>query len=389
LPWAPREGAIAKEPVKARPSKEDVVAERACNLDRRALVHVFPALRLAAAIRLAFDLRKLVIAALGIALLQLGWSLLDVLFSGSASVTPRFGSAAGDAPFEADTNLPWQTVALLHQRLTEPARALATPLFALVDHRGGWKQMAHALLGLGWLIAVWGICGGAIARIAIVQVARLRQAGIGEALRFSLKSAGPLIISALCPLFVLALCGAITAAFGVLYWLPGAGPALAGSTLVLPLAVGLVMVLLVAGLMAGWPLMHAAVAAGAADALDALSRTFGYLNQRLGAIVALLAVVWIEGMIGLALVELFLWGLFRLTEWGLGLTAPQGLVPAFFEGTGAPAGTIAMATHAFWKSAVRLLAHGWAYSYFWTGAALLYLWLRHDVDGTPWNEIED
>ena len=49
---------------------------------------------------------------------------------------------------------------------------------------------------------------------------------------------------------------------------------------------GLVMTLLVAGLVAGWPLLHAAMAGGAEDALDALSRTFGYLNQRLGPFIA-------------------------------------------------------------------------------------------------------
>ena len=37
---------------------------------------------------------------------------------------------------------------------------------------------------------------------------------------------------------------------------------------------------------------------------------------------------------------------------------------------------------------VNLVAHGWAYSFFWTAAALIYLWLRHDVDGTPWEEID-
>jgi len=55
---------------------------------------------------------------------------------------------------------------------------------------------------------------------------------------------------------------------------------------------------------------------------------------------------------------------------------------------GAPAGAMAAATHAFWLEAVRLVAHGWIYSFFWTAAALLYLWLRHDVDGTPWSELE-
>ena len=37
---------------------------------------------------------------------------------------------------------------------------------------------------------------------------------------------------------------------------------------------------------------------------------------------------------------------------------------------------------------MNLVAHAWPYSYFWTAAALIYLWLRYDVDGTPWEEID-
>ena len=40
----------------------------------------------------------------------------------------------------------------------------------------------HAFLSLIWLIVVWGICGGAIARIAIVQVAEMRQTSVVDAI---------------------------------------------------------------------------------------------------------------------------------------------------------------------------------------------------------------
>ena len=63
------------------------------------------------------------------------------------------------------------------------------------------------------------------------------------------------------------------------------GFAIAGVLLFIPLALGVLMTLLVAGLAAGWPLMVAALASGAETALDAWSRTFGYLNQRLGLFV--------------------------------------------------------------------------------------------------------
>jgi hypothetical protein len=350
---------------------------------------LFPALRLVAAIRLAFDLRKLVIAALGLALLQMGWSLLDGLLPSAAGGTPDVleSSVPTQSASEPRPWL-WDSASRLHSRLSEPVRLLATPLFALVEPGRGWQRMLHALSSVIWLFIVWGICGGAISRIVIVQVATTRQPRVVEAVRFALTNAGPLILAPICPLIGVAFCAAIGASFGVLYRLPAVGPALAGVALVFPLAAGFVMTLLLAGLVAGWPLLQAATAGGAEDALDALSRVFGYLNQRFGPFAALVALAWLEGLLGLALVDVFTTGVIRLTHWSLGLAAPIAQMDAFFGSPATSAAAVAAATHAFWLGVVRLLAHGWIYSFFWTAASFLYLWLRHDIDGSPWTEIE-
>jgi hypothetical protein len=148
-----------------------------------------------------------------------------------------------------------------------------------------------------------------------------------------------------------------------------------------------VMALLIAGLIAGWPMMHAAIAAGSDDALDALSRTFSYLSQRLGPFALVLLLAGLEGIMGLLFMDVLVAGVIRLSQWALGLTSPAGQVAALFGGTPAPIGFFAAATHALWLGLVRLLAHGWIYSFFWTAAAFVYLWLRQDVDDTPWTEI--
>ena len=170
--------------------------------------------------------------------------------------------------------------------ISEPIRDLTSPLSALIEPGGGWGRMLHALLCVLWAIVIWGICGGAISRIAIVQIARIQQTSIVEALRFSIRSAASLILAPVCPLLAIGVCSTVVAPFGLLYRLPVVGFPLAGILLFIPLAVGLVMTLLAAGLVAGWPLMLAAVASGAENALDAWSRTFSYLNQRIGAFVA-------------------------------------------------------------------------------------------------------
>lgn len=132
--------------------------------------HDFGGLRLIAAIRMAFDPRKLAIAALGLILLHTGWSVLDLVLPESATVTPGLLEPPGTSVSTAEgwTGLT-DRAAQSTLRLFEPIRLLTNPLQALLDPRGGWGSMLHALLGLAWLLIVWGICGGAIARLAVVQ----------------------------------------------------------------------------------------------------------------------------------------------------------------------------------------------------------------------------
>jgi hypothetical protein len=331
---------------------------------------------------MAFDARKLVIAVAGLLVLQVGWSLLDLAFLSSVNVTPDvLPSGAFARPWDA---LSWSadTVARLTHRLVEPARILLIPLSALLDPRSGWVAMLHASLGLAWLIVVWGFCGGVIARIVAIQEAHLRQPGIPEAALFAWRSATSLILTPCCPLLGLGFCALTGLVFGAIYRIPG-GPAIAGVLLFIPLAVGLLMTLLAAALIAGWPLFHAAMAAGADDALDALSRTWGYVSQRLVLFAVGIAISWATGIAGLVLVDLLAGGVIRLTHWSLSLLGPGPTIAAFLGMGHLDPSTFAARVHRFWLGGVRLVMHAWAFSYFWTAATLLYLWLRHEVDGTP------
>jgi hypothetical protein len=337
-----------------------------------------------AAVRMAFDGRKLIIAAAGILLLQLGWSLLHLAFPDSVEVTPDV-LPRGAAARTAD-DLAWSTDVSV-ERLIKPASNLTTPLFALLDPGSRGLAMLHALLGIAWLLVVWGYCGGAIARIAAIREARSQQTGIVEAVRFAWRSGPSLILAPVYPLVALAFCTLPGLVLGLLYRIP-AGPAIAGVLLFIPLLAGLVMTLLVAALVAGWPLFHAALAAGADDALDALSRTYSYLNQRLILVAVGVAIAGAAGLAGLELVDWLAGGVLRMTRWSLSLDGPPSQISALFGRGPLAEGTAAAASHRFWLGAVRLLAEAWVYSYFWSAATLLYLWIRHEVDGTPTTVID-
>ena len=245
-----------------------------CYPDRRFLLRILPGLRIVGAIRMAFDLRKLMIAALGLVLLHLGWSLLDRLFPASAVVTPDISSVMGPTVLDSGRRL----VGVCRSAPGSRAALGAVPGPALAAHgslRSSKRLGGHdpcdpgndmAAPGLGnlrrrdlpdrgrsscsdaanrdrpgaWLFAAQGVCADPVSihsRWAVWH--------------FAARSSRDLAL---------------------LYRLPFVGGAFAGILLAIPLIVGLIMTCLAAALAAGWPLVHAAVAAGAEDALDALSR---------------------------------------------------------------------------------------------------------------------
>jgi hypothetical protein len=344
-------------------------------------------------VRLAFGARKLVLAALGLILLQAGWSLLDVFLPDSKPATsnlfetftlPRPEDPFGAQLWEASREAPW--------RLTEPARALTEPLITLFEWGRGWRAIIHALLAALWAIAVWGIIGGAISRLALVEVCRMRRTGAWGAVRFALRFAIALVGTPLCVLLAVALCAFGCAGFALLYRLPvGIGGVLGGIFLFVPLALGLVMSFMLLGLATAWPLMHASVAAEAEDTLDALSRTFSYLNQRPAIVACWVAAAWLIGSAGFVLAGVFASSVLHLATWSMSLTAPASSLAGL--GYPVPATTaiprIDASFQTFWRDLITLFAHSWAYAYYWSSASLLYLLIRHTVDGTAWSEISD
>src|SRR5262249_48077091 len=74
----------------------------------------------------------------------------------------------------------WQIV--LH-----PIRAVAEPAAVLFHGDAGWSELADAVTRLLWMLIVWSVFGGAIARIAAVQFARDQQIGLRAALTFALS----------------------------------------------------------------------------------------------------------------------------------------------------------------------------------------------------------
>src|SRR3954452_4228828 len=133
----------------------------------------FPWLRLFRGVGVATDSRKLILAALGLIVFSLGRAGLDRLFPRTGPVTwTMLPVAAPLMPMGAVPALgDWLSSSTW--RLTEPVRYVVGPFVELFRIGIDGKRFLHASLLAVWGVAVWGIIGGAIARIAVVQVTRV------------------------------------------------------------------------------------------------------------------------------------------------------------------------------------------------------------------------
>lgn len=382
-------------------------------------LRLFPWLRLFRCPGSAADPKRLVLAAVGILLLQVGWAGLDRVFPrpanapGSAnfpepsgwlgelsfrrashilwsSESPEKTRVWTDTPWELDREDSWWAFS---RRLQEPLWCVTAPFVRAFDPATPARPFGHSALAGLWALLVFGLVGGAISRVAVVALTRGERVGVVEAVRFSASKAVSLLGAPLVPMLGVVAVAALVALLGLLYRLPGStGAVVAGALAFLPLVGGVVLTLIVVGLAAGWPLMHASVAAEAEDGFDAMSRAYAYAHQRPWHYAAYVAVAVVAGCAGLFFVDLFAALVVRLSAWALAFGGPGATVRAYYLAPSRPpdvptALTAATAAHAFWLSVVGLLARGWVYSYFWTAATTIYLLLRRDVDGTPWGQI--
>ncbi|WP_435019383.1 hypothetical protein TA3x_001267 [Tundrisphaera sp. TA3] len=326
------------------------------------------------AVGIASDAKKLILAAAGLALLCGGWWGIARAFGDHAPLPILPGS-----PLAIGAGTPEGWSYALARRVAEPARAVVAPFADLLSPRpaGAAVGLQSALMGL-WALIVWGIFGGAIARIAVVQAACGRRIGIGSAVRFAFRKAGSLIGAPLIPFLAVILFIAANAALGLVSRIPGGvGPTVVAVLGFIPIALGMVTALILLGLALGWPLMHVTIAAEDEDAPDALSRSYSYVNQRFFRYAIHVALAWGIGMVGLFLAAQFARFVLHLAGWSvaLGASANPDVPPS--------ARSIADG----WAYLVALLLHGWAYSYFWSAASILYLILRRDVDGKEWDDV--
>ena len=271
--------------------------------------------------------------------------------------------------------------------LAGPWRQLRAPFVSLFDRGLTFTGLAFLMLACLWASAVWALFGGAITRRAALALGREETIGLRPALSYAAGKWGGYFASPLLPLL-----GAAMAALPV--WILGLlmrldiGVLAAGVLWPLALLAGFMMALLLLALLFGWPLMWPTISAEGTDSFDALSRAWSYVYHRPLHYLFYALVAAILGGLGWYFVAYFAEWIIYLPRWAMSWGAGGERFEALLETSAdsPPLGRWGWSLIGFWEGCVRLVALGFAYSYFWTAATAIYLLLRRDDDGT---EIDD
>jgi hypothetical protein len=322
--------------------------------------------------------------------------------------------------------------------LIEPLRKLVAPVVGLLRPGNGTYNSCYFLLVIVVTLAVWGFFGGAITRMASVQIARNEKIGMREAMRFVCNRYVSFLSAPLFPLLFVAFMVVLLCLFGIVFLIPWLGDIfVAGFGWPLVLLAGLVMAVVLVGLV-GWPMMYATISTEGSDAFDAISRSYSYVYQSpwnyawYGAVAVVYGavVVFFVGFMGSMIVYLGKWGvsqtpfiqmagrdpsfLFAYAPHSFGWrnllldgaqVGGQSVVQngqinpdAYSKYTGADAnytGTDQMSwanqAGAFlvsiWLYLFFLMILGFGYSYFWCASTIIYLLMRRKVDDTDLDEV--
>lgn len=264
-----------------------------------------------------------------------------------------------------------------------------------------WMQM---LVVAAWMLMLWSVVGGALARVHALRIARDESLPVDEAFVFAFKNLRSLLLA---PLFVAAAAAFFIACVmlvGLAASVPVAGTVLAAVLQPLALLGGLAVAFIVIGGVFGFPMLQAAVAAERNGFLDAVSRLFSYVFVRpltfiVGCMVVMAAGV-VLGAFGIWLInEVFLRLLVSGAQIAQDLESARAMAlgglqasrldwpsTTTTDGETVPAAGMLWVTW-FWGTLAFLAVKGAVLSYVVGGFTDVYFLLRGEVDGMPDGDV--
>ncbi|HWB13665.1 MAG TPA: hypothetical protein VG826_30850 [Pirellulales bacterium] len=396
---------------------------------------IFPWLLLVRTFRISIQVWQLLLGASGVFLTIVGWWLLAWVFHGTAEqplkewLGPSYYQSCpwkereGAWPWQSAGAVPMSAVPADALPVGEPSQLagqqeagagyfpvwrsgppqlgrypsdpflsvwaqLRAPFRQLFDERIGITGLAFLLCSCLWAAAVWALFGGAITRRAALQFGREENIGLQASLRYVRGKWGSYFLAPLLPLVGVFICACPVLFLGLLMWLD-VGVLLAALVWPLALLASLLMALLLMAMLFGWPLMWPTISTEGTDSFDALSRSWSYVYHRPLHYLFYAMVVTVLGSLGWLLVTYFADWVAYLPLWAASWTAGGQRMEEILSGADSLnfMGRWGSNVIHFWGGCVRLLAIGFAYSYFWTASTGIYFLLRRDDDGTDLDDV--
>lgn len=357
---------------------------------------------------------KLTLAALALLLTSAGWWVIGGLFAGS--------SDPGVQALRANNHWPWHEDSLTQTDFEEqfdfhrPRNniVLYTAVYFVrpglelfgsstqVSDTGSasMSTLAFLLVALRtvWMILVWTVLGGAIARIAVVEFTQDRRVSMIQALRYAIArwrafvgAPGVMLVGILMASIPIMLIGLIAYPGGFMY-------ALAGFVWPVALLFGLIMAILALGLLFGWPLMAVAVAAEReedADSFGAISRAFEYGYQHIFKYLLYIMFTMIIGGVAWLVVTLVAAQVLELTGWAASWGAPEGTISnemvsiskLEYQRTSGDISLVGSFLIRCWTGVIQTTVVAFAFTFFWSAASGIYVLLRHHAEGVSLSEV--
>jgi hypothetical protein len=327
--------------------------------------------------------------------------------------------------------------------LLEPLFKFIKPIVFFLNPAAGFITRVYFLLIIVWTLAVWSLFGGAITRMAAVEIARPpEKVGMVEALKFTCERWVSFFTAPLVPLIFVAILTIFVILFGLLNLIPVVGEFLNGVLWPLAILLGFLMAIVLVGLV-GWPLMSATISTEGTDSWEAVSRSYSYIFQApwyylwytLTAVAYGAAVVFFVGFMGSLTVFLGRWAFAQVPFTGknyenrepsyLFVYAPTsfGWRELLLEGGQADDQPLVVdgminqdayrkyvgndddynrekgrdrmtwynhmgaGVVTFWLTLFFLMIVGFGYSYFWTASTIIYFLMRKKVDDAEMDEV--
>ncbi len=329
---------------------------------------VFPWLALFRALGLALHVRQIFVGMIAVLLIAAGENII-----GAIPLPRGLPGTPFDSSLVSWVLLPWVDLIypLLPKWMFSNSATFSSPGL-------DWSDKLRILFRFTWVFVIGGLAGGILVRRAGMEFAREESVGLLSTVRFVLKRSVDYLSAPALPL------GAV-AALWVPLWLLGfvaevisapVGLGLGGYLLFavwgLVHAVGIVMAILLIAVFLGWPMMIAAVSINGGDGFDGLSRGFGFVLDRWRYYAWCVLLMIFYGGLSLCLVMIVLRG----GEYLALAALSSGASGWYTQGTESP-----------WHILKSILVRGFAYSFFWSSMAIIYLVLRQSVDNAELHDI--